>query len=184
MKDSILGRSESVRQRQVDCFLQIAFPDGALLQFVAFGLKGFTATMYFKENDSTGVRRVEGVHEGRGAIQVRSFFDGQSRLGTRFHVWELDPGTSEGAHIHEEEGALEEIYYFTQGRGRMWIGDDRVDVAAGDAILVPAGVPHGFENNGTSPLRVVLFFGKPQAGQPSSWTQARSGAGARDRGRP
>ena len=133
--------------------------------------------MYFKESDSTGVRLVEGVHEGRGAIRIRSFFDDKSRLGTRFHVWELDPGTSEGAHTHQEEGALEEIYYFTEGQGRMWIGDDPVDVAAGDAILVPAGVPHGFENNGTSPLRVVLFFGKPQADQPSSRKQSRSGAG-------
>ena len=124
--------------------------------------------MFFKENDSTGVRRVEGIHEGRGAIQVRSFFEGQSRLGTRFHVWELEPGTSEGTHTHQEEGALEEIYYFLQGQGRMWIGDDPVAVSAGDAILVPAGVPHGFENNGTSPLRVVLFFGKPHPDQPLS----------------
>ena len=72
---------------------------------------------------------------------------------------------------------LEEIYYFTQGQGRIWIGDDHVDVAAGDAILVPAGVPHGFENNGTSPLRVVLFFGKPQADQPPYQKQSRSGDG-------
>ena len=124
--------------------------------------------MFFKENDCTGIRRVEGIHEGRGAIQVRSFFEGKSRLGTRFHVWELEPGTSEGTHTHQEEGALEEIYYFLQGQGRMWIGDDRVAVSAGDAILVPAGVPHGFENNGTSPLRVVLFFGKPHPDQPLS----------------
>ena len=122
--------------------------------------------MFFKENDSTEVRRVEAIHEGRGAIQVRSFFEGKSRLGTRFHVWELEPGTSEGTHTHEEEGALEEIYYFLQGQGRMWIGGDPVAVSAGDAILVPAGVPHGFENNGTSPLRVVLFFGKPHPDQP------------------
>ncbi len=124
--------------------------------------------MFFKENDSTEVRRVEAIHEGRGAIQVRSFFEGKSRLGTRFHVWELEPGTSEGTHTHEEEGALEEIYYFLQGQGRMWIGGDPVAVSAGDAILVPAGVPHGFENNGTSPLRVVLFFGKPHPDQPLS----------------
>ena len=91
------------------------------------------------------------------------FLTTRAAWGRASHVWELDPGTSEGAHTHEGEGALEEIYYFTQGQGRMWIGDDPVDVAAGDVILVPAGVPHGFENNGTSPLRVVLFFGKPQA---------------------
>ena len=124
--------------------------------------------MFFKENDSTGVRRVEGIHEGLGAIQVRSFFEGKSRLGTHFHVWELEPGTSEGTHTHQGEGALEEIYYFLQGQGRMWIEDESVTVSAGDAILVPAGIAHGFENNGTVPLRVVLFFGKPQPDRPPS----------------
>ncbi len=124
--------------------------------------------MFFKENDSTEVRRVEGIHEGRGAIQVRSFFEGKSRLGTRFHVWELDPGASEGTHTHQGEGALEEIYYFLQGRGRMWIKDESVTVSAGDAILVPPGIPHGFENNGSVPLRVVLFYGKPDSDQPLS----------------
>lgn len=120
---------------------------------------------FFKENDSTEVRRIEGIHEGRGVIQVRSFFEGKSRLGTQFHVWDLEPGTSEGIHTHKEEGALEEIYYFTQGQGRMWIGDDHLEVSAGDAILIPPGVPHGFENNGTELLRVVLFFGKPHPDQ-------------------
>ena len=161
-KGSIVRGSESGRQRELNCSLQIEFPEGTLLQFLTLGLEGATLPMFFKENDSTEVRRVEAIHEGRGSIQVRSFFDGKSRLGTRFHLWELEPGTSEGTHTHEEEGALEEIYYFLQGQGRMWIGDDPVAVSAGDAILVPAGVPHGFENNGTSPLRVVLFFGKPQ----------------------
>ena len=133
--------------------------------------------MFFKENDSTEVRRVEGIHEGRGAIQVRSFFEAKSRLGTRFHVWELDPGASEGTHTHQGEGALEEIYYFLQGRGRMWIKDESVTVSAGDAILVPPGIPHGFENNGSVPLRVVLFFGKPDSRDTTSQAKARNDAG-------
>ncbi len=134
--------------------------------------------MFFKESDATEVRRVEGVHEGKGAIQVRSFFESKSRLGTRFHVWELEPGTSEGTHTHQEEGALEEIYYFLQGRGRMWIEDESVAVSAGDAILVPPGIPHGFENNGDVPLRLVLFFGKPDSHDTFSGAEARNDAGA------
>ena len=151
MKGSILRRSESVRQREVNWRLQIEFPEGTLLQFLAFSLKGFTSIMYFKESDSTGVRLVEGVHEGRGAIRIRTFFDDKSRLGTRFHVWELDPGTSEGAHTHQEEGALEEIYYFTQGRGRMWIGDDSVDVAAGMPSWCLWGCPTASRTTGLRP---------------------------------
>ena len=116
---------------------------------------------YYKETDSTDVERFVAVHDGAGAIQIRSFFDGESQLGTSFHVWELEPGTSEGAHTHDRGDALEEIYYFLHGQGSMWIEDERVPVSAGDAILVPAGVDHGFANTGTEPLRLVLIFGKP-----------------------
>jgi len=38
-------------------------------------------------------------------------------------VWELDPGTSEGRHTHGEERPLEELYYFLEGQGVMWMGD-------------------------------------------------------------
>lgn len=117
--------------------------------------------MFYKENDSIRVKWVEGVHNGRGSIQIRSFFDKQSRLGTRLQVWELEPGTSEGIHIHQQDKPLEEIYYFLQGRGHMWIEEESIPVATGDAILIPSGVAHGFKNTGSEPLRLVLLFGKP-----------------------
>ena len=118
-------------------------------------------TMFYRQNDIEGIRNVKGVHEGKGSINIRSFFDGKSQLGIGFHVWELKPGTSEGTHIHEKESALEEIYYFLEGQGEMWIGTETINVKAGDAILVPPGVEHGFKNSGLAPLKLVLLFGKP-----------------------
>jgi mannose-6-phosphate isomerase-like protein (cupin superfamily) len=117
--------------------------------------------MFWKENDSTGVREIAAIHDGDGTIRVRPFFRNQSRTGVHFHIWELAPGVSEGNHIHEGDDGFEETYYFLQGQGVMRIDGEEVLVAAGDAILVPPGVDHGFRNTGGEPLRLVLLFGKP-----------------------
>ncbi len=119
--------------------------------------------MFWKESDSTDVRSVEAVHGGDGAIRMRRFFQGKSGIGLNFHIWELDPGASEGSHIHEDDDSYEETYYFLEGEGIMWIDGEDVPVAAGDAVLVPPGVDHGFRNSGSESLRLVLLFGKPKA---------------------
>ncbi len=117
--------------------------------------------MYWKETDSTNVEPYEAMHGGDGTIKMRRFFQGASKVGVNFHVWELDPGVSEGNHVHEGQRDLEETYYFMQGEGVMWIEGEDVPVTAGDAILVPPGVDHGFRNTGSGPLRLVVLFGKP-----------------------
>ena len=118
--------------------------------------------MYWKENDSKGDVKVWTIHDGDGAIKTRGFFSEVSRLPIRFQVWELDPGVSEGGHTHEGQDSLEEIYYFLDGRGTMWVDGEDVPVAAGDAMLVPPGVDHGFRNTGDGPLKLVIIWGKPQ----------------------
>jgi mannose-6-phosphate isomerase-like protein (cupin superfamily) len=42
-------------------------------------------------------------------------------------------------HFHR---ASEEIYYFTAGAGRMRLGDEEADVAAGDCVVIPPGTKH------------------------------------------
>ena len=119
--------------------------------------------MFWHENDSTDIRDIDAIHDGDGAIRVRAFFKDKNQTGVHFHVWELAPGVSEGNHIHEGDDDYEETYYFLQGQGVMWIEGQDVPIAAGDAILVPPGVDHGFRNTGDEPLRLVLLFGKPRA---------------------
>jgi mannose-6-phosphate isomerase-like protein (cupin superfamily) len=104
----------------------------------------------------------EAIHGGDGAIRVCSFFKEQSRTGVNLHVWELAPGVSEGNHVHAGDDNYEETYYFLQGRGVMWIEGEDVPVQAGDAVLVPPDVDHGFRNTGDELLRLVLLFGKPR----------------------
>lgn len=125
---------------------------------------------YWKQSDSTDLREHAAMHGGDGVIVRRSFFREQSQLAVRFDVWELAPGVSEGSHTHGgasasdgDERPLEEIYYFLQGSGVMWMDGEDVPVTAGDAVMVPPGVDHGFRNTGTEPLRLVLLWGPPQA---------------------
>ncbi len=33
--------------------------------------------------------------------------------------------------------------------------DEGIDIGAGDAVVIPTGVPHHLENNGSSPLEVM-----------------------------
>ena len=118
--------------------------------------------MFWKESDTTDIREIQAIHDGDSAIRVRAFFKNKSRTGVHFHVWELAPGASEGNHIHTgDDDGFEETYYFLHGQGVMWIDGEEVPIAAGDAILVPPGVDHGFRNTGSEPLRLVLLFGKP-----------------------
>jgi mannose-6-phosphate isomerase-like protein (cupin superfamily) len=46
----------------------------------------------------------------------------------------------------------EEIYRFTSGRGRMRLGGDEFEVAAGDTVLISPGTPHKLWNTGNGPL--------------------------------
>ena len=117
--------------------------------------------MYWKEKDSTDVRPRR-IHDGEGDIKTRGFFHGISRLPITMQMWELDPGVSEGSHTHEGDESLEEIYYFLRGEGVMWVDGHNVPIAAGDAVLVPPGVDHGFRNTGTKPLKLVIVWGRPR----------------------
>ena len=118
--------------------------------------------MYWKESESTSEVVVYSMHDGDGGIATRAFFEDVSRLPVRFQLWELEPGVSEGSHTHEGEDSLEEVYYFLGGTGSMWVDGEDVPVAAGDFVLVPPGADHGFRNDGTDPLKLLIIWGRPR----------------------
>jgi mannose-6-phosphate isomerase-like protein (cupin superfamily) len=51
----------------------------------------------------------------------------------------VPPGSATVAHLHRR---TEEIYLFTDGSGRMRLGDDERAVRAGDCVVIAPGVPH------------------------------------------
>ena len=55
----------------------------------------------------------------------------------------------------------EEIYLFTQGMGRMRLGDEEGPVRAGDAVVIAPGTPHKLFNTGPEPLVLLCCCAPP-----------------------
>ena len=64
--------------------------------------------MEWKQNETVDVINTPAMHEGEGAVTRRRFFRDSAKLPVSIEVWELPPGSREGSHVHEGEGALEE----------------------------------------------------------------------------
>ena len=71
-----------------------------------------------------------------------------------FYV-EVPPGASVGEHPHRSDS--EEYYLILSGSGRLRLGDETLDVAAGDLIRNDPGQTHGLVNTGPEPLRFFVF---------------------------
>ncbi len=64
----------------------------------------------------------------------------------------LAVGASTMEHYHPK---AEEIYYITQGTGRMQIEGELKEVRVGDAIAIPPGKKHKIWNTGSETLRLL-----------------------------
>jgi mannose-6-phosphate isomerase-like protein (cupin superfamily) len=64
----------------------------------------------------------------------------------------LSPGCSTREHYHPK---TEEIYYITNGYGRMRIEGELREVKTGDAIAIPPGQKHKLWNLGQDTLRLL-----------------------------
>jgi mannose-6-phosphate isomerase-like protein (cupin superfamily) len=88
------------------------------------------------------------------------------RGGTMAH-FSLAPGETSVAVAHR---TLEELWYFTDGRGEMWRQSEStgetccVDVEAGCAISIPASTHFQFRSLGPEPLRAVAVTMPPWPG--------------------
>ncbi|WP_426245040.1 cupin domain-containing protein [Nocardioides sp. LHG3406-4] len=67
----------------------------------------------------------------------------------------FQPGTALPLHSHN----VEESVLILEGEAMAEIGDVRVDLVAGQATWVPAGVSHRFANRGDSPMRIYWVYG-------------------------
>lgn len=68
-----------------------------------------------------------------------------------FFLVDSPPGSGAGLHKHP----YEEVFVVQEGVVTFTVGDDTIEVTAGQIVVVPAGVPHKFVNSGTGPLRQV-----------------------------
>ena len=57
-------------------------------------------------------------------------------------------GEGPALHVHP----YDEIFTITEGRARFTVGDRTIDAEAGDVVLGPANIPHGYQNLGPGRL--------------------------------
>lgn len=65
----------------------------------------------------------------------------------------LAPDGETDEHYHP---IAEELYHFVSGAGRMRLGEEEADVAAGDCVVIPPGTPHKLWNTSESEPLVLL----------------------------
>jgi len=73
-----------------------------------------------------------------------------------FEQW-CDPGKGAPTHVH----AVEEVLSVLSGQAEIWVGDERSPVSPGQAVVIPAGLKHGFRNIGTATLHVQAILAAP-----------------------
>jgi mannose-6-phosphate isomerase-like protein (cupin superfamily) len=120
------------------------------------------------------------LHRGTAPIRAQWYFREENRLPVAVQRWTFPPGGTEGVHTHPSDtepdahpSPLDELYLLVSGRVTMLLDDRSVDLEPGDALLAPAGVPHGVRNDGPEPAEFVVVWGPPGTGL--DWGASRMG---------
>jgi mannose-6-phosphate isomerase-like protein (cupin superfamily) len=91
---------------------------------------------------------------------VREYFNPASSSLKNLSLAEafVAPGSSTMPHIHNDS---QEIYYILEGEGVMALGDGRINVIAGDAILIMPGTAHQIIKTGEKGLKILCICSPP-----------------------
>jgi len=92
---------------------------------------------------------LEGVRHSEDKLYAVLLEHGSMELGF------YKPIGSDEQQPHDQD----EIYIVQSGSGEFVLGDDRQPVETGEALFVPAGVPHRFENFSADFAAWVVFYG-------------------------
>ena len=109
-----------------------------------------------KEECKTECR--EKMRGGEGSAMVTSLIAGPEELndkGRLFSRITLNPGSSIGYHVHEQDAQL---FYFLNGTGVYSDNGTDVEVKAGDVAICETGHGHGVVNTGEDVLEFVAVI--------------------------
>lgn len=56
-----------------------------------------------------------------------------------------------------------EIQYYLEGTGTIWLGDKEVQIKPGDLVIIPKGTAHGGTKTQGSPFKAIAIKTPPQA---------------------
>ena len=77
--------------------------------------------------------------------------DPESKL-MMFQLCKIPPYTTHVAHSHP---TMDEIFYFTEGKGEIEVDEEKETIVTGDRIIVPAGQVHKIRNTGKVELKFI-----------------------------
>lgn len=110
------------------------------------------------------------LYGGSGVLDLEYYFRETTALGSQVMRFRLEPGTSEGEHVHQSGDAgsctpesSDELYIVTVGEVVMSVDGVSSRLGAGDALYAPAGSHHGVANESDAPAELILVFGPPVA---------------------
>ena len=93
----------------------------------------------FTTLDGSTIREL--MHPSSSAVRAQSLAEAR-----------LSAGATTTLHLHRQ---TEELYHILSGSGRMHLDGKQFDVAAGDTVLIPPGIPHCIHNPGPVELRFL-----------------------------
>jgi len=105
-----------------------------------------------------GVELWTGEYGGRGILLVST----QPPDVVELWDWHMNPGDRHESKPHHR--GARELLRVSAGVVSLDVGDDRHELAAGDAIMFPGDVPHAYSNEGAEPARFSLTVYEPQMG--------------------
>src|SRR3954466_12769510 len=78
-------------------------------------------------------------------------------VGVCVIIVEAPPGRGPSLHTHP----YEELLLVQEGSGTFTLGDETLEVGAGELVVVPPGVPHAFTNTGEGVLKQIDIHVSP-----------------------
>lgn len=78
-----------------------------------------------------------------------------SQEGPNFAMRKFSMGPGGGMPLHTN--TVEHEQYVLAGKARIGIGDQVYEVGPGDAVFIPQGVPHYYENTGDEPFEFLCM---------------------------
>lgn len=135
--------------------LAAAFSLGMLAMFLIMGSgKPADKEKYILEREKDIMTEQAGPHNGGGKTTAFPFFSKVNDLDFVLRKRILHPGSSIGYHLQERD----EIYYITEGEGKMYMNGDSFTVARGDAILTRGGSSHGLRPLHDADLTLIISY--------------------------
>ena len=113
--------------------------------------------MIVRNIDDAEVRAT--TYRAHGGGTARMVMTSQFLKSIEFFAYALLPS---GNILEEHVDPVEEIYYILKGKGIMKVGEDMKEVRERDAIWIPAGAPHAFENHTKEETEILVVAAYPR----------------------